>query len=130
MWDVELKRESSNGCQVLTSHRAKQKERCQLLSFPVIFIVVGIGLWLCSFAVEALRPAPKPPKTVSWAREIPVAYVNVVPVLVEAIKQQQKQIDALKAVQEENTLLRKQLNKLSEAVRQAAMGVEGWTMQA
>ena len=45
--------------------------------FLVAFIAVGIGLWLLSFAVEALRPAPKPPTVLSWAPEIPIAYVDV-----------------------------------------------------
>jgi len=45
--------------------------------FLVAFIAVGIGLWLLSFAVEALRPPPKAPKVLSWAPEISIAYVDV-----------------------------------------------------
>jgi pimeloyl-ACP methyl ester carboxylesterase len=43
----------------------------------LIFVGVGVGLWLLSFVVEALRPAPKAPKALSWAPGIPVAYVEV-----------------------------------------------------
>src|SRR6516162_10517477 len=43
----------------------------------LIFVAVGVGLWLLSFVVEALRPAPKAPKALSWAPDIPVAYVGV-----------------------------------------------------
>jgi len=45
--------------------------------FVVTFVAVAIGLWLVSFAVEALRPRPKVPKVLSWAPEIPIAYVDV-----------------------------------------------------
>ena len=43
----------------------------------VIFVTVGVGIWLLSFVVEALRPAPKAPKALNWAPDIPVAYVEV-----------------------------------------------------
>lgn len=43
----------------------------------IIFVGAGIGLWLLSFAVEALRPAPKAHKMLSWAPDIPVGYVDV-----------------------------------------------------
>jgi len=43
----------------------------------LVFVAVGVGLWLLSFVVEALRPAPKAPKALSWAPDIPVAYVEV-----------------------------------------------------
>jgi len=45
--------------------------------FLVAFVVVGIGLWLLSFAVEALRRTPREPKVLSSAPEIPIAYVDV-----------------------------------------------------
>jgi len=45
--------------------------------FLVAFVAVGIGLWLLSFAVEALRPAPKAPKVLRWAPEIAIAYVDI-----------------------------------------------------
>lgn len=48
-----------------------------LLQVVLIFIAVSLGLWLLSFAVEALRPAPKTPRALSWAPEIPIAYVTV-----------------------------------------------------
>lgn len=41
------------------------------------FIFAGIGLWLISFVVETLRPAPEAPIQLRWASEIPVAYVEV-----------------------------------------------------
>lgn len=47
------------------------------MSFLVMFIAAGIGLWLVSFVVEELRPVPQAPKILSWAREIPIVYVDV-----------------------------------------------------
>ena len=38
----------------------------------VIFAGVGVGLWLVSFAVEAIRPKPKPPAKLRWAPNIPI----------------------------------------------------------
>ena len=50
----------------------------RLLLEPIgIFVAVGIGVWLLSFLVEALRSAPEVPKKLSWAPEIPIAYVDV-----------------------------------------------------
>jgi len=50
----------------------------RLLLEPIgIFVAVGIGVWLLSFLVEALRSAPEAPKTLSWAPAIPIAYVEV-----------------------------------------------------
>ena len=43
----------------------------------VVFIGFGIGLWLLSHIVEALRPVPRPPKTLRWAPSIPIEYVDV-----------------------------------------------------
>ena len=43
----------------------------------LIVFAVGVGLWLLSFVVEALRPAPEAPKALRWAPDIPVAYVEV-----------------------------------------------------
>jgi pimeloyl-ACP methyl ester carboxylesterase len=42
-----------------------------------IFAGVGIGLWLLSFAVETLRPVPKPPDKLRWLPETPIQYVEV-----------------------------------------------------
>ena len=51
-----------------------------------------------------------------------VAYQNVVPVLVEAVKTQQKQYESdlaeIKAFQAENAALKRQLTELSEIVRE------------
>jgi len=35
------------------------------------------GLWLLSYLVEALRRAPKPPATLRWASDVPIAYVEI-----------------------------------------------------
>jgi len=43
----------------------------------LIFIAVGLGLWLVSFVVEALRPMPKPPAKLRWAPDIPIQTVDV-----------------------------------------------------
>ena len=43
----------------------------------LLFAGVGIGLWLLSFAVEALRPVPKPPDKLRWSPEIPIEHVEV-----------------------------------------------------
>src|SRR5215467_4542514 len=45
--------------------------------FLVAFLAAGVGLWLVSFAVEALRPTARAPKVLSWAPEIAIAYVDV-----------------------------------------------------
>jgi len=43
----------------------------------VIFAAVGIGLWLASFAIEAMRPKPKAPAKLRWAPNIPIDTVEV-----------------------------------------------------
>jgi hypothetical protein len=43
----------------------------------VVFLGFGVGLWLLSHIVEALRPLPQAPKTLRWAPEIPLHYVEV-----------------------------------------------------
>ena len=48
-----------------------------ILQPVVIFIGVGVSIWLLSFVVEALRPAPKAPAALRWAPDIPITYVNV-----------------------------------------------------
>ena len=42
----------------------------------VIFLGVGIGLWLVSNVVEVLRPVPVAPETLLWAPDIPIKYIN------------------------------------------------------
>ena len=37
-----------------------------------IFAAVGVGFWLVSLAIEAMRPKPKPPAKLRWAPEIPI----------------------------------------------------------
>lgn len=43
----------------------------------IAFVGIGVGLWLVSFLLEALRPAPPTPSTLGWAPEIPIEYVDV-----------------------------------------------------
>ena len=43
----------------------------------IVFAGVGVVVWLISFVVEALRPAPKPPAKLRWAPNIPIEYVEV-----------------------------------------------------
>jgi pimeloyl-ACP methyl ester carboxylesterase len=42
-----------------------------------IFAAVGVGLWLMSFAIDALRPKPKPPAELRWAPDIPIQSVKL-----------------------------------------------------
>jgi pimeloyl-ACP methyl ester carboxylesterase len=42
-----------------------------------IFAGVGLGVWLVSFVVEALRPVPKAPTKLRWAPDIPIHSVEV-----------------------------------------------------
>ncbi len=48
-----------------------------VVSFLLIFAAVGIGLWLASFVVEALRSKPKSPAKLPWAPDIPIGTVEV-----------------------------------------------------
>src|SRR5262245_12923504 len=43
----------------------------------LIFIGVGIAVWLISFVVESLRATPAEPRTLRWAPDIPVEHVDV-----------------------------------------------------
>jgi pimeloyl-ACP methyl ester carboxylesterase len=43
----------------------------------IIFAAVGIGMWLASFVVEALRPKPRAPAKLRWAPNIPIDTVEV-----------------------------------------------------
>lgn len=43
----------------------------------VIFLGLGIGLWLVSFLLEALRPVPQVPTTLRWAPAIPIDYLDI-----------------------------------------------------
>jgi pimeloyl-ACP methyl ester carboxylesterase len=42
----------------------------------VIFAAIASGLWLASFAIEAFRSVPQPPKRLRWAPDIPIDYVQ------------------------------------------------------
>ena len=48
-----------------------------LLWALVIFAAVGVGVWLISFVIEALRPRPKTPTTLRWAPSIPLQTIEV-----------------------------------------------------
>src|SRR5262245_4025581 len=48
-----------------------------LLCAVIIFLAGGIGVWLVSFLVEALRPKPQPPASLSWAPSNPIETVEV-----------------------------------------------------
>jgi pimeloyl-ACP methyl ester carboxylesterase len=43
----------------------------------LIFVALGAGLWLISFAVEARRKAPASPTKLSWAPDAKIDYVNI-----------------------------------------------------
>jgi len=43
----------------------------------VVFLGLGIGLWLLSHLMEALRPVPQTPTTLRWAPDIPIASLDV-----------------------------------------------------
>jgi pimeloyl-ACP methyl ester carboxylesterase len=45
--------------------------------FLLIFAAVGIGMWLVSFLVEALRPKPQAPAKLRWAPDIPISTIEV-----------------------------------------------------
>jgi pimeloyl-ACP methyl ester carboxylesterase len=47
------------------------------LSALLIFICVGIAVWLFSFIMEATRPVPQAPRKLRWAPNIPIEYVEV-----------------------------------------------------
>ena len=47
------------------------------LSALLIFIGVGVGVWLVSFVVEALRPVPREPQKLRWAPDLPVEHIEV-----------------------------------------------------
>jgi pimeloyl-ACP methyl ester carboxylesterase len=42
-----------------------------------MFAALGMGVWLASFVLEAIRPAPKPPTTLRWAPQIPIEMLEV-----------------------------------------------------
>jgi pimeloyl-ACP methyl ester carboxylesterase len=43
----------------------------------LIFVAVGLGVWLVSFLIEALRPKPKAPTTLRWAPNIPIDTIDI-----------------------------------------------------
>ena len=47
------------------------------LSTLLIFIGVGVGMWLFSFVLEALRPVPREPQKLRWAPDLPIEHIEV-----------------------------------------------------
>ena len=43
----------------------------------LVLICLGIGLWLASHVVEALRRPPQAPKRLGWATDIAIDYVTI-----------------------------------------------------
>src|SRR5262249_50594002 len=43
----------------------------------VVFVGLGVGLWLVSHIMEVLRPVPQTPQTLRWAPDIPIDYLDV-----------------------------------------------------
>ena len=52
----------------------------------IVALVSLIALVVISYVVEALRPVPKPPKTLAWAPSIPIQYANIGGIKVRYIK--------------------------------------------
>lgn len=48
-----------------------------LLWALIIFVAVGVGLWLVSFVLEVLRSKPKAPAKLCWAPNIPIETIEV-----------------------------------------------------
>ena len=47
------------------------------IAFLIIFFASFVVVWLVSFLVEALRPAPKTPEAMPWDPRLKPAYVTV-----------------------------------------------------
>jgi pimeloyl-ACP methyl ester carboxylesterase len=43
----------------------------------LIFVGVGIAMWLLSFVAEALRSVPQEPRKLRWAPELPIEHIKV-----------------------------------------------------
>src|SRR6476469_4765335 len=43
----------------------------------LIFVAVGVGLWLVSLVMEALRRKPRPPATLRWSPDIPIQTIDI-----------------------------------------------------
>src|ERR1041384_4691254 len=43
----------------------------------LIFVAVGVGLWLVLLLMEGLRRKPKPPATIRWAPSIPIQTIEI-----------------------------------------------------
>jgi pimeloyl-ACP methyl ester carboxylesterase len=45
--------------------------------WALIFVAVGVGLWLASFFIEAMRPKPTLPTELRWASNIPIQAIEI-----------------------------------------------------
>ena len=45
--------------------------------FAVAFVRSAVGLWLVSQIIEASRPVPQTPESLSWAPDIPIGYLDI-----------------------------------------------------
>jgi pimeloyl-ACP methyl ester carboxylesterase len=52
----------------------------------IIVASAGVGLWVISHIIEAMRPRPNPPAALRWAPEIPIGYVDVGSIKLRFIK--------------------------------------------
>lgn len=57
-----------------------------LIRALVLFVVVGVALWLVSFAIEGLRTKPSEPKKLAWAPDLSIQHTDLDGVKVRYIK--------------------------------------------
>jgi pimeloyl-ACP methyl ester carboxylesterase len=58
----------------------RREEKPAMNSWLLTLLIIagaGIGLWLASHLIEALRPSPAMPAALRWARDIPIRHVEV-----------------------------------------------------
>jgi pimeloyl-ACP methyl ester carboxylesterase len=48
-----------------------------ILHALLVFVAIGLGVWLVSFAAEALRPKPVVPAKLRWAPDIPIQTTEI-----------------------------------------------------
>jgi len=87
---------------------------------------VGIGVWLTSFAIEAMRSRPKPPAKLRWAPNIPIHSVEIGGNRLRYIKSGKDRALVLLHT------LRTQLDLFEKVVPELAkhFSVYAWTIQA
>jgi len=57
-----------------------------LIRALVLFVVVGVALWLVSFAIEGLRTKPSEPEKLAWAPDLSIQHTDLDGVKVRYIK--------------------------------------------